>query len=366
MRFRTIPGEAVRDRILGRGRGDTLMPNSAVRKEDLPDPRHIPAFKSNNHPLRVVACVDTSPVSARVIPHASAIAEALGGELSLIHVIEPDSSQLPSDPVEWDIRKREADLFVAGLARQYQSATNIISTKVLEGHSAEKIGECTAGRIGDITALCRNDDLAQGRIGETVRRVMEASCGSLLLVPATASEDKQVHYRRILVPLDGSSRAETAIPIAVRLAAEQGAELVLVNATPKLDLIHGGPPDIQDIELQGRLSRRNVRAAREYLAQIKESLSGCDVTVNTVVLEEGDVRRRLADAVTIQSADLLVLSSHGHSGYADVPAGDVSTFMLAHVGIPVLMVRRPRPVGTQHVHSSAQSMGVRRPRGSFE
>lgn len=193
-----------------------------------------------------------------------------------------------------------------------------------------------------------------------MRRVLENTDGSLLVVPAVA-ETLNAQYRRIMVPLDGSPIAESALPIAVRLAADQGAELALVHATPRFDFIHGGPPDVQDIELQNRLSRRGKRAASDYLARIKESLSASDVSVDTVILEEGDVRRRLVEAVSSQAADLLVISSHGQSGHADVPAGHVSHYMLAHVGIPVLMVRRPRPAGAQRFYADVQSEGVRRP-----
>lgn len=324
----------------------------------------MPVVTANNHRPRVIACVDTSSVSARVIPHASAIADALGGELSLLHVIEPDRLQSPFDPVEWDMRRREAQSYVSRLASRFETGARPISTKVLEGRSAEQIGECSDAGAGDITALCRSDDRVQNRIGETARRVMEIGSGSVLLVPATVPEVKNATYRRILVPLDGSARAESALPIAVRIAANQNAELMLVHATQKPHLLHTGPLNTPDLQLQQKLAGRNERAARAYLERTRDSLSDADLFVRIVILRNGDARRILASAIALQSADLVVLSSHGHSGYADVPAGDVSSFMLSHAGIPVLMVRQPGAAQINHINKSAETKGIRRPRGN--
>ena len=317
-----------------------------------------------HHSPTVFACVDTSPASTKVIPHANAIADALGGALSLVHIVEPEASNAPCDPVEWDIRKRQVDLYLSGLAGRYDSGPNPIAVKVLEGRSAEQIEECTDGNAEDITAFCRSSNGARYRVGETARRIMESTHGTLLLVPATVPEVTEVKYSRILVPLDGSSRAESALPYAVRIAQKQDADIVLIHATPKLDYIAAGPQHVQDMELQEKLSKRISRLAAEYLERTRSRLSGSDVVVHCALLKSGDVRRLLEDAITTQSADLLVMSSHGQSGYSDVPTGDVSGFILCRTPIPVLMVRRPRPADADHIYSNAESKGVRRPHGS--
>ena len=181
--------------------------------------------------LRTIKHCGSLPVSvsARVVPHARAIAQALGGALSLLHVVEPGKSHAPFDPVEWDIRKREARMYVSRLAKRFGDEADKISVQLLEGRSADQIGECTAGRVGDITALCSNDDLVADHIGETARRVLENSGSSILLVPSAVPEVEEASYRRILVPLDGSPRSESAIPTAVRIAVHQKAELILIR-----------------------------------------------------------------------------------------------------------------------------------------
>ena len=290
--------------------------------------------------------------------------QALGGALSLLHVVEPGKSHAPFDPVEWDIRKREARMYVSRLAKRFGDEADKISVQLLEGRSADQIGECTAGRVGDITALCSNDDLVADHIGETARRVLENSGSSILLVPSAVPEVEEASYRRILVPLDGSPRSESAIPTAVRIAVHQKAELILIHATPKPEFLRTAALEPEDVELYEQLSQRNALAARKYLDRIRQSLAHCDVVVRTLIVKNGDVRRLLADAISVQSADLLVMSSHGHSGYGDVPAGDVSRFILSRSNIPVLMVRTPVVAGSDHIYSSAESKGARRPHGT--
>ncbi len=339
------------------------MSLSTARKENQRNVGQAPMVTPGNHAPRVIACVDRSPLSSRVIPHAGAIAEALNGELSLLHVIEPDRMHKPFDPVEWDMHRREAQLFVSGLAGRFETRTRPIATRVLEGRSAEQIGGCSDAGAGDITALCRSGDRTPSRIGETARRVMENTDGSLLLVPAAMPEVKTVRYTRILVPLDGSSRAESALPVAVRIAAHHKAELVLVHATPKPHLLQSGPLNTHDMQLQQKLVARNERAGRAYLERIRESLSDVDILVHIVILRNGDARRILSSALSPQSVDLVVLSSHGHGGYSDVPAGNVSSFLLKHADIPVLMVRRPDTGPVGHLGKRTQAKGIRRPRG---
>ncbi len=325
-----------------------------------------PKTKAKAQPPKVVVCIDSSPSSSKVIPHAQTIAGALGREVMLVHVVEPQkSAQAPFDPVEWDISLREARLHVARLAKQFETTEHTITPKVVDGRFAGKNDAGVLNSPQDITALCRRaDEKWHWQIDETARHVADSVPGSILMVPDTVSKTRTVRYSRVLVPLDGSSRAEGAIAAAVRIAEAQAAELVLVHATPPVNLTETGPLESEDIELKDRLCRRNERVAREYLERIRAQIADTGLRVHMKILKGGDVRRLLIDAVGVESADLLVLASHGRSGHADVPSGDVASFVLARSGAPVLMMRRPCEPGNGHVFSGVESKGIRRPLGA--
>ncbi len=321
------------------------------------------------HP-RVVVCAETAASTAKVIPHAMALSSALGIELLLVHVIEPrQTAQTPFDPFEWDLRRREAEAFIEGLSKQYESRKRKIRTRVLQGRSSDQICTCLIENIDDIAALCRSDVEQIGHIGQTARRVLERAANSILMVPASSDADKNVavNYQRILVPLDGSARAETALPLAKRIAQATNATLILVHAIPDPELTEIDPLDNEDIALRDSLLRRNERVAREYLDRVKENIRAVGLAAGSVILTGGDARRLLNDAIVTESADLLILSSHGHSGHAEVATGDVTSYLLAHSSVPVLMIRRVRQNynhGNHHFFRSAESRGVRRPTGT--
>jgi nucleotide-binding universal stress UspA family protein len=338
------------------------MPVRAARSEKAAVCDHSTEENALKRSPKVIVCVGGPPLSAKVIPHAHAIASTLGAELVLTHVIESDKSQYsPFDPVDWDMRRREAQDHLSSLARQFESRKGDFSTNLLEGRPAEQICSCTHVGPRDIIALCRSSGEIHHQFGETARRVMEMSSGSILLVPATVIDVKKAAYSRILVPLDGSSQAESAIPFAVKIAASQKAELLLVHATATPELVQSGPLEIEDIELQKQLAQRNELAGRTYLDQVRGRLSDCSVVVRTLILKGHDVPRSLTAAISDQSVSIVVLSAYGHSGFADVPSGHVSSFIASRSEVPVLMVRRPQETEAEHIFSDIQSKGVRLP-----
>jgi len=341
------------------------MQSHTVKKNQPDDPNPVSSEPGTSDAPKIVVCVDESDSSSKVIPRAQAVANALGAEVMLVHVIEPQGAvSAPFDPVEWDIRRRKARLHVSRLASEHATDGQTIASKVLEGRLAEHICACVSGRPEDIIALCRRDGDARWHVGSTLHRILESGPGSILLVPENVAETKIARFARVFVPLDGSSRAESSVPVAMKIAQAQGAEIVLIHATPEPVLTHAGPLEPEDIALRDRLQRRNERVAHEYLERIRARINANGLAVRTLILKGGDVRRLLADAMTAESEALLLMTSHGVSGHGDVPSGDIASFMLTRSAVPILMIKRPREKDNKHIFSEAESKGVRRPAGT--
>lgn len=313
---------------------------------------------------QVCACVDASPVSSKVIAHAVSIAQALGAELTLMRVLEAgrDGSR-PSDPVEWDLRRREAGTHVEMLAHDLCADVEGIHTLLLEGCAAEQICTWAHDHHVDVTVVCSSGagETGEGQLGSTARRILECAPRAVLLVPASAEETGDVHYRRVLVPLDGSSRAETALPIARRVAAAEQAQLVVVHAVPEPELTEIGPLEPQDEELRDRLLRRNERVAQAYLERIRARITEKGVEVATLMLHGGDARHLLARAIVDERADLTVLTSHGRSGHVDVASGSVTDFLITHATAPLLIVRQHAGGARGRGRAAPSRAGVRLP-----
>ncbi len=341
-----------------------MQNHAALRVKDPGDDYDADTGSHRNGP-KVVVCVDDAAASAKVIPRARAVANSLGADMMLVHVIEPhETGTIPFDPVEWDIRRRKAEMHVATIAGEHAADESNIETKVLEGKFGEQLCACVSGRPEDITALCRRDSDRQWHSGGTLHHVLRSGPGSILLVPDSLPPTKSVIFSKVYVPLDGSARAESSLPVATRIAMAQGAELVLVHATPKPSFTETGPLEADDIALRDRVQSRNERVANEYLERIRARIASDGLTVKTLILKGGDVRRLLTDAIGTDNTSLLVMSSHGVGGFGDVPSGDIASFILARCGAAMLMIRRSRERDGEHVYSEAETRGVRHPSGA--
>ena len=295
----------------------------------------------------IAACVNGSAMSELVIPHALAIARAFGGRVTLLGVVESGTTgDVPTDPLEWDIRRREARQHVEQVVRE-SGADVPMEAAVVESRAAEEIRLWADRHQVDLMVLCCCD-VPEPTEWPIARTLLDHMPGSVLIVHAPVATHTLVgRYRRLLVPVDGSSRAESAVPLAARVAASAAAELLIAHVVPGPGLTEIGPPDAEDVDLQDRITRRNERIAMAYLDRLRAQFATIGPPLRTIVVRDGDVRTRLERLVEDEAVDLVVLSSHGHTGRASVPYGSVTADLVLHSSVPLLIVR-PR---TPHPHT---------------
>ena len=290
----------------------------------------------------VLIAIDESHISQKAIPYGIAVANALGAGVVLLRILEPgERNGKLTDPVEWQLLRQQARSQIETLAGRQSHEIEYVETEIQEGRPSDQICRWARDHNVSLTVICsQGGGRANAQeLGRTARCVIEHAHGSVLLVPATVEERESVHYHRIFVPLDGSSRAETALPVALRLAEAQPAEIFLVHAVPEPELTEVGPLEAEDIELRARLLRRNERVARSYLDRVRARLAGKSVPVQILLLCGGDARHLLMRAFMDQRADLVVMASHGHGSHMDVPLGGVASHMIAQTPVPLLLVR---------------------------
>jgi universal stress protein A len=142
-------------------------------------------------------------------------------------------------------------------------------------------------------------------------------------------------YCRILWPTDFSPLANVALPHAVGLAAETGAELVLLHVLPSL-AAYAVP------ELAGALSvslqRKARAAAQRQLHRHEKQGQGPNVRLHTV-LTEGVPFDQIIRAAKRLRCDLIVLATHGRTGLAHAIMGSVAENVVRRAPCPVLTVR---------------------------
>jgi nucleotide-binding universal stress UspA family protein len=298
----------------------------------------------------VLVCLDRSPLGESVLPHALALARSCGARVTLLHVLEPDhhAEATPTDPLAWEIRSAEGRHYVETLAARHRTRDLPIESALIQGYAPEQIRDWAASHRVDFTVLCTHGEggRSEWNLASTTQKLLEGMAGSVLLVPASAAPatTRQLSYTRILLPVDGSARAESVLPLAIRIARAQAAELVLAHVVPVPELTRIGPLTPEDLELEQRMLHRNEAVGRAYLDRLRARAAASGITVRAVLTPASDARTELVRIVARERVDLVVLSAHGRSGRIDEPCGSVAAHLLAHCTTPVLVVRERRRV----------------------
>lgn len=143
-------------------------------------------------------------------------------------------------------------------------------------------------------------------------------------------------YRTILVPLDGSGRAEAILAHVEGLALGLGAKLVLlrvVDPVTSMSGLEGLPMDVTR-----ELIQKEADEAYSYLEAKSGELRARNIEVLTVV-RYGPIVQSIIDAAEAQHADLIAIASHGRTGLARLFYGSVAAGVLNRADRPLLIIR---------------------------
>ena len=135
-------------------------------------------------------------------------------------------------------------------------------------------------------------------------------------------------FQSILVPLDGSALAETALPFAAALARGSGAQLTLTRAA----LAHT-PPGGDAISDQVAANNE----AEAYLAAVAERIRPSAPELQTATTYGPAAEMILAER-RVRDADLIVMATHGRGGLGRLLYGSVADQVLRASPVPVLLV----------------------------
>jgi nucleotide-binding universal stress UspA family protein len=148
-------------------------------------------------------------------------------------------------------------------------------------------------------------------------------------------------FERILVPVDGSTRAERAIPVAARIARASGGSVILVRVVSAPITLCPSP--VQDSGGGQAAIDTHLSEGEKYLLALTKSPDLDGVPTETMVLS-GPVASTLLTVTRSSRADLVVLCSHGYTGMTHWVLGSVAEKVARHAPVPVLVLRECGPV----------------------
>ena len=330
----------------------------------------------------ILVPMDGSELSERSIPHAIEFARIFGSKISLLRVLEVNSPQEnPAliDPLNWQIRKAEAETYlrdVAGrihdrLAMQSggtesaQLEKERVAFTVREGRIAENILNFAHSENVDLLIISTHGmgGLNRWNVSSVTEKVVRMIYLPVLIVQAympSAVEDPQLFYRRILVPTDSSRRSESAIPAAIALAngvqhsmrvpeqagrspddeepafPEQHTRLIFASVikTPEVPIPEPYPQEVK--ELQRQFNQISRRAIQDYLNMMKDRVN---VPCETCLVESKHIPSAIHELAEKNDIDLVLMSAHGYTGQFTAPYGSVAFDYIEHGTRPVLIIQ---------------------------
>ena len=152
-----------------------------------------------------------------------------------------------------------------------------------------------------------------------------------------------IAIQRILCPLDFSRFSRHALDQAVALAREFGAEISALHAymvAPVVDVVPvGSPIPIEPIRLSPLQHAVLIGELRDFIGDVEAG----GVTIQTAIAE-GDPVATILERATAWRADLIVMGTHGRTGFERLLLGSITEKVLRKAPCPVLTV--PNRVST--------------------
>ncbi len=293
---------------------------------------------------RILLPMDRSPLAECVLPHTVVVARAFESQVTLVHVMDPPHRanwRRAVDPLNWRIRKAEVESYLGDLVLRLQKAGLASEKQILEGPAAERIVEFSHKNDVPLIMLSSHGQsgLSGWNVSSVVQKIILRAHTSIMIVRAyqPASTDVTgLRYHRLLVPMDGSQRAECILPVVATLARAQEAQILLAHVARRPEMPRQTPPTDEDVELADRIVERNRAEAIQYLDQLRARLPG---DIQARVLVSDHVAVTLHELVDQEKIYLVLLTAHGYSALTRWPYGSVVSSFITYGTSPLLIVQ---------------------------
>ena len=144
-------------------------------------------------------------------------------------------------------------------------------------------------------------------------------------------------YKTILVPLDGSKRAEAILSHVEEMANKLGARIILLTCIEQ-KLVNHGAMATSVIGHKEDDMVQQTETAKSYLQEVQIKLEQQGLKVSTTIIQGPPVEAILTVAAQ-ENADLIAVASHGRSGLGRVFYGSVAAGIMQRVDRPLLLIR---------------------------
>ena len=298
----------------------------------------------------ILVPLDGTDVAKGILPYVSQVAKKADTSLVLLTIVDPDDIEYPTgstggrEPVhkyqiEESVRRQASgqlnaildDLRADGLQARAITATGSPAEEIIQAATAEGCGLIAMSTRG-------RNAIGRGILGSVTDKVLHSSGVPVMTFTPPSDgespEEDDTTLSTVVVPLDGSVLAETALPYAEELSRVLSLDIAIAR------VVKTGSPFTYP-ELAATLpdpTEEMLREARDYLSEVAEELRARGASVSTQVLR-GAPASALLEFAQSTPQDIIVMTTHGRSGLSRWVLGSVAEALVRGSGDPVLVVQ---------------------------
>ena len=307
---------------------------------------------------KVIVPLDGSELSEQALPFCQLVARSMSVPIELVEaydilppaVHDRHTSQVVSEMLS-DARRR-SETYLTSIRESLEAAGNAASVSTLYGAPADAIVALASADPDALVVMSTHGrgGIARWALGSVADKVLHTVSNPMLIVRANAAHPASVDtsLKTVLVPLDGSARAELSLPHAADMAAALTAPISLLRVTPTADYyrhhLDAATPRM------GAAAHAATMSANEMVdadaGEVSAYLSGVKglLAVNNVheVAAYHQLSQNVAQVIidkAMEQPSLVVMTTHGRSGIGRLVLGSVTDRVVRHSSLPVLVIR---------------------------
>jgi nucleotide-binding universal stress UspA family protein len=284
---------------------------------------------------RILVPLDGSTLDTLTLPHLRALG-SVESEILLLHVI-PESPE--TTPGMW--RRGPAAQHLREFARTIRDITPYTDVQVRAGTPADQILEVAEEyKVNVIVMASHRRSTPESVFDSVAYRVAQAATVPVMLVHETTTAvpndaETVARYRRVVVPLDGSSRACAAVPVAVGIAQRQNIPLHIVRAVPTEEEMSHHQEQTTGTPLDHAGYVSHCAEIETLLRDESRMVHACGIDAHASLLIGPPVEAILG---VLSPEDILVMSSHGEGGVRPWLLGSIAQKLTTSAPANVVVV----------------------------
>jgi nucleotide-binding universal stress UspA family protein len=267
----------------------------------------------------VLIALDGSKNAEKVLPVVEPVLRAAKSRAVLVQVLPPGEGA-PEAAAQAYLRSVSARLGRRKIRAE---------AEVVRGDPAVAVIRSSEKRHADLVAFTSHGHggLGQWVFGSVAQKIVRGCTRPLLVVRSLEETARKV--RRVVVPLDGSLGSEASLPHALEFARATGAVIELLHVS------HPEGIEAGDSKLRGWMLRERRRLETRFceIGRAEPSLEFHDSIV------QGDPAARILEHADRHAGTVIVMGSHGRTGFSRWVYGSVSEKILQAARVPVLIAR---------------------------